>query len=709
MIKQIARISYKHRFKVIVVWVVLLSAVVLLAHRAGNGFTTQFTLPGTDSQAALNLLNNRFPNEAGSTGDIVFKASGGVYSTLNSADMQALFTKVSSLNQVVDVQSPYNTIEELNLVSPNQQIGYAVVHFNTIITGISNNTFNSIQDLVTQAGHQGLQIELGGDAFSSFRPQLTSIWVGVTAAIVILLIAFGSVIAMGLPVINALVGIGIGISLVELLAHVVSLPDFSTELGAMLGVGVGVDYALLIVTRYRQGISKNLNPEVAITTAVNTAGRSVFFAGTAVVISLLGMLLMNVGFIQGLGLASAVVVAITMLASITLLPAIISLVGAKIDLLKIPRFTKKTVRTDHLWYSWSRMLQKRPWPPLLLGLIILAVLAVPFFSIRLGSSDSSSEPTSDTTRRAYDLISQGFGVGANGPLLMAASISGPRDIAQLQNLVDALEQTPGVAYVSPLQPNSQFEAAIFQVIPTTSPENQATTKLINNIRNNIIPEFTAGSDISVHVGGITATYADLANRLQSRLPIFIFVVLAVSFALLLLVFRSIVIPIKAVIMNILSIGAAYGVLVAIFQWGWLRDLVGIGQAGPIDSYVPMIMFAILFGLSMDYEVFLLSRIKEEYNKTGDNSSAVADGLAKTARVISAAALIMVTVFASFILVNSRILKEFGLGLAVAILLDATIVRLVMVPAIMELLGKTNWWFPRWLDWLPAFHIESEDS
>lgn len=708
MIKRLAHFSYRHRLIIVIFWICFLSGAAAWAHFAGNGFTTNFRLNGTDSQTAADLLSNRFPVEAGSTGDIVFKSASGIENPQTHQSLVELFNKVRQVNQVTGIQSPYNSVNR-NQLSPDGDIGYAVIHFNAIVTGVTPQTLNQIQTLATNTNRNGLEVEIGGGVFSSFRPQLNSIAIGLVAAVIILLIAFGSIIAMGLPIINALVGIGIGISLVELLAHLVALPSFSTELGAMLGIGVGIDYALLIVTRYRQGLANKLGPQAAVISAMDTAGRSVFFAGLAVVASLLSMLLSDVGFIEGLGIAAAVVVAITMLASLTLLPAILGYAGHNIDYLKVPRLSRKPKSNEQLWYNWSRFLQKRPWPPLLIGLTILIVLAIPFFSIRLGSSDSSSQPTSDTTRRAYDLTSEGFGVGANGPLLIAAAIDKDQDITTMQRLADSLRNTPNVSLVTPLQINKAGNAAVLDVIPGTSPQAAQTSALIKYIRNTVIPNVTKNTNTSIHVGGITATYDDLASLLQSRLPIFISVVLAVSFVLLLMVFRSVIIPIKAVLLNVLSIGAAYGVLVAVFQWGWLKSAVGLGHSGPIDSYIPLIMFAILFGLSMDYEVFLLSRIKEEYEKTGDNSLAVANGLTHTARVISAAALIMVTVFASFVVTDFRILKEFGLGLAVAVFIDATVVRLVMVPAIMELLGKANWWFPHWLEWLPKLHIEDTEN
>ena len=421
------------------------------------------------------------------------------------------------------------------------------------------------------------------------------------------------------------------------------------------------------------------------------------------------MLLIGIEFIGGLGVGAAAVVAVTMLASITLLPAVLGFVGRNIDKLKLPGTGKVRDSRTTVGYRWGHFLQRHPWPFLALSLLTLIALALPVFAIRLGSSDASNNPTTDTTRRAYDLKAEGFGAGASGPLLLAAEISGPQDLAALQKLADTLGTTPGVAKVSPPRPNQAQNAATIMVTPTTSSQDRATVDLIHTLRETVIPEAVAGTDIQVHVGGVTASFDDVATKLQDRLPLFIGVVLALSFLLLLVVFRSILVPLKAVVMNLLSIGAAYGVMVAVFQWGWGKDWIGVGKTGPIESFLPMMMFAILFGLSMDYEVFLLSRIKEEYDRNGnDNREAVANGLALTARVITAAAAIMVCVFGGFVFGDQRIIKEFGLGLAVAVFIDASLVRMVLVPATMELLGDANWWFPRWLGWLPKVHIDGNE-
>jgi RND superfamily putative drug exporter len=475
----------------------------------------------------------------------------------------------------------------------------------------------------------------------------------------------------------------------------------------MISIGVGIDYALFIVTRYRSGLHDGLDPEHAVVLALSTAGRAVVFAGCTVVISLLGLFLMGLGFVRGMAVGASCAVLITMLASITLLPAVLGFVGRTIDRLGVPH-RKKTSDRPAFWVRWSHLVQRRPWTALAVGLVPLVLMAMPAFSIRLGASDAGNNATSDTTRRAYDLLSKGFGPGFNGPLLIAATLPPGAGPQVLQPLVDTLKNTPGVAFASAPVPNPAGDAAIVQVVPTTSPQDEATSQLIERLRTKVVPDALRGSGVTAYIGGQTAIFDDLADYLGKRLPLFFGAVLLLSFLLLMAVFRSLLVPLKAVVMNLLSIGASYGAIVAIFQWGWLKSLVGLGKGGPIEAWAPMMLFAIVFGLSMDYEVFLLSRIKEEHDRTGDNATAVADGLAATARVITAAALIMVSVFASFVLGDNRVIKLIGLGLALAVLIDATLVRMVLVPATMELLGERNWWFPKWLERVvPRLTVEVE--
>ena len=708
MLARLARTSYRHRRLVLLGWVLAFVALTVISSNAGTNWSQSFHLAGTDSQAAQDLLQTRFPSQAGTTADIVFKADAGVADPAVQQQLQALFDQAAAVAQVTEVVTPYGPTGARQ-ISTDGQIGYAEVKFSVDRHDIPTATTTQLTNLISQANQPGLQVEGGGDLFTVRKAPGSTEAIGLIAAVVILLIAFGSVLAMGLPILTALFGIGVGFAVVELLSHATSVPEFATQLAAMIGIGVGIDYALFIVTRYRQGLQDGLDPETAVVTALDTAGRAVLFAGTTVVISLLGMLLIGIAFVGGLGVGAAAVVLVTMVASITLLPALLGFVGRNIDKFKLPGTGKMKDPRSTAGYRWSHFLQRHPWSFAALGLAILLGLALPVVSIRLGSSDESNSPRTETTRRAYDLKAEGFGAGASGPLLLAAEISGPQDLPTLTNLVGTLNATPGVAQAYPPRPNQAGDAAIIQVVPTTSAQDAATVKLIEHLRNEVLPEATAGTDIKVHVGGLTAAFDDVATKLQTRLPLFIGVVLGLSFLLLLIVFRSIVVPVKAVIMNLLSIGAAYGLLVAVFQWGWGKDLIGVGKAGPIESFLPMMLFAILFGLSMDYEVFLLSRMKEEYDRNGGNNrEAVADGLAATARVITAAAAIMVCVFGSFVFGDQRVVKEFGLGLAFAVFIDATVVRMILVPATMELLGDANWWFPKWLGWLPKIHIEGKD-
>ncbi|MCU1378868.1 MAG: hypothetical protein JWN29_1851, partial [Acidimicrobiales bacterium] len=525
---------------------------------------------------------------------------------------------------------------------------------------------------------------------------------GFLAAAVILFVAFGSLLAMGLPLLTAIFGIVCGFGLVQLWANVFSMPEFAGAAVAMVAIGVGIDYALFIVTRYREELAAGQDPEGAVVTSVVTAGRAVLFAGCTVVVSLLGLLLVNLASTQSLAIAMASGVLMVMLASITLLPALLGFVGRTIDRFGMPhrKGHHATTLTESRWYRWSRFVQRRPWPIAIVGLVVLLVLAAPVLSMRLGFGDAGNRPTSDTTRRAYDTIAAGFGPGFNGPLFVAADLRNvppaqrPEVTARLG--VD-VARDPGVQAASPPIPSKDGSVVLVQLFPKTSPQDQRTEDLVHRLRDRVAPAIEGGTGAQVLVGGATAAAIDFSEYTSRRLPQFIGAVLVLSFLLLMVVFRSLLVPLKAVIMNMLSIGASYGVIVAVFQWGWLQHALGLGETGPIEAWVPIMMFAIVFGLSMDYEVFLLSRIREEYDRTHDNATAVADGLARTARLITAAAAIMCFVFGGFMLSADRSLTLMGLGLTAAVLVDATLVRLLLVPATMELLGDRNWWFPKALE------------
>jgi RND superfamily putative drug exporter len=706
MLRSLAAFCYRRRRLVVALWVIGVIGLTVIAGNVGDKFSEGFTVKGTESARAQELLKATFKERAGDTGELVVRAPGGV---TNPAVQQLVEDKLAEIEQVSDVSgttSPYSP-EGARQVSSDGTIAYAQIQFHKRAGEVPEATAQHIIDIVDPGKPvDGAKLEVGGRMFVIHGPSGASEAIGLLAAIFILLIAFGSVLAMGLPIFTAIVGLGGGFAVVGLLSNIMVMPTFTTQLAAMIGLGVGIDYALFIVTRYRQGLHDGLNPERAVVLALDTAGRAVLFAGATVVISLCGLFLMGVDFIRGLGAGGASTVLLMVFASVTFVPALLGFTGTNIDKLSIPGLHRRE-STDRasMWFRWSRVVQRRPWTAALAGLAVLVILAVPFLSLRLGFSDNGNNPTTDTTRRAYDLLSDGFGPGFNGPLVLAART--PNGAASLDVLAERLGATPGVARVSPVIASSDGEAAVIQVIPTTSPQSKATVELIDRLRGRVIPASIKGTDVTVDVGGITASGADVSEALAARLPLFIGAVLAFSFILLLVVFRSVLVPVKAVVMNLLSIAAAYGVVVAIFQWGWFGGLLGIKGTGPIEPFVPMMLFAIVFGLSMDYEVFLLSRVREEYDRTGDNGLAVADGLAATARVITAAAAIMICVFASFMLDDLRVLKLFGLGLASAILIDATLVRIVLVPATMELLGDRNWWFPKWLEWIPKVHVEAK--
>ncbi len=528
--------------------------------------------------------------------------------------------------------------------------------------------------------------------------------VGVVAAIVVLLVAFGSVIAMGVPILTALIGVALSLAGVGVLANVLTTPSFVPQVAAMIGIGVGIDYALFVVTRYRTALHRTGSPETAVLEAMATSGRAVVFAGLTVMISVLGMLLIGLNFLHGLAVGASLAVVVAVLAAITLLPALLGFVGFTIDRLRIGRGTVSGKET--MWHRWARFVQRRPGAVAAAGLAVLVVAAVPAFRLRLGLADASNDPRASTTHQAYDLIAKGFGAGANGPILVVADTAAPGSGDALPRLVASLRAAPDVQNVSDVQRNASGTAALATLTPRSEPQDKATKALVQDLRDHVVPEAVAGTGLKVHVGGDTASGVDFTDVMGNRMPIFFAGVLGLSFLLLLIVFRSVLVPLKAVLMNLLSIGAAYGVVVAIFQWGWGAGLFGVSKA-PIEPWVPMMLFAIVFGLSMDYEVFLLSAVREHYDRTHDNGSAVAEGLASTARVITAAALIMVFVFGSFVVSDVRALKLIGLGLAVAVAVDASIVRIVLVPATMELLGDANWWFPRWLARIvPRMRVEA---
>jgi RND superfamily putative drug exporter len=713
LLQRLAGSCHRNRWRVLGGWVVLLVALVSLNSTVGGKFLDDFDLPGSDSQAALDLLEEHgFAARAGFSGQVVV-AADDVRDPQVAQAVEGFLDEVQrAIGPAGEIVSPYGAAGAPQ-ISDDGTVAYAEVNLDDRDSDEYTELGEEIRGLADEADVDmptGSRVELGGDIFAE-PPVFSSEGLGFLAAMVILLIAFGSVLAMGLPIITAVFGIVTGISIVGLAVHLMDMPSFTGSSVAMIGIGVGIDYALFIVTRYREGLQNGLGPERATVRAIDTAGRAVLFAGTTVIIAVLGMFTIGLAMIRGSATAIAIGVLMTMLALVTLLPAILGFVGTNIDRLGLPhRRRGEDADRRSIGYRWSRVIQRRPWPALVAAGVVLVLLAAPVFGIRLGFGDAGNRPTSDTTRQAYDLLSDGFGEGFNGPFLLAAETpAGAADLAVLSDLSTRLNQTEGVRFATPPQANEAGDAAILQLFPTTAPQDEATEDLVHRLRDDVIPPAVAGSTVDVKVGGATPSVVDFSEYSAERLPWFVGVVLVLSFLLLMVVFRSVLVPLKAVVMNLLSVGAAYGILVAVFQWGWGSGLLGVGREGPIDAWIPMSLFAVIFGLSMDYEVFLLSRIREDYDRSGDNATAVANGLAATARVITAAAAIMFFVFFSFVLGADRSLKMFGLGLAMAVLLDATIVRMVLVPATMELLGDRNWWLPRWLDrLLPEVHVEAHD-
>jgi RND superfamily putative drug exporter len=706
MLQRLSRFCYRRRWAVLGAWVVLLVGLFGLNSAAGGKFLDEFDLPGSESQEAVDLLEaHGFSSRTGFSGQIVFQADDVTNPAVRQG-MERLFDEMEGVIAAGEIVSPYTEGGARN-VNPDGTIAYAEVNLadrdSTEYTAVGEDA----RALVDRTDVPGTQIELGGDIFVE-APEFSSEIFGFVAAIIILLIAFGSVLAVGLPILTALFGIVTGIAIVGLAANGFTMPSFSNQAVAMIGIGVGIDYALLIVTRYREGLHAGLQPEQATVRSLDTAGRAVLFAGSTVIVAILGLFIINLAHFRSLAIGISIGVFTTMVASVTLLPAALGLVGRNIDKFGLPhRARAEGAAHRSAWYRWSRVIQHRPWPPLIIGAVLLLVLAIPLLGLRQGFGDAGNRPTSDTTRRAYDLIDDGFGPGANGPLLLAAETpGGSSDFQVLGAVSHELNQTTGIEFASPPIPSEQGDAAIIQVQPTTSPQDEDTEQLVHRLRDDVVPRAIAGTALTIKVGGATAAAIDFSQYTRARLPLYIAAVLVLSFLLLTVMFRSLLVPLKAVVMNLMSVGAAYGVLVAVFQWGWGASLIGLGKEGPIEPWVPSMLFAIIFGLSMDYEVFLLSRIREVYDRTHDNATAVADGLAATARVITAAAAIMFCVFGAFVLGEHTGLKMFGLGLATAVLLDATVVRLVLVPATMELLGDRNWWLPHWLDrLLPVVHVE----
>ena len=746
MLRRLASFAVRHkRLMVFGIWLPLTVLIAVGSSTVGSNFRTEMAMPTSDARQAEEMLASIQSGDAGINGQIVIKTDKTV---MDAAVKKEFTTALNLIDKIpeVTVKSPYVSPAQIN---PKKTIAFAEISVPRTYTMVE---MQEVADKVIAASQNvvktGITIEFGGRIFETFEMPESEV-LGLLAAVIILVIAFGSIIAMGLPIGVALLGLAIASSIVAIVSNFMSMPNEATSMVAMIGLGVGIDYALFIVTRFREAMHDGLSIEDAVVEAIDTSGRAVMFAGITVIVALLGLLSIGLSFVTGFAVAMAIGVAVMMIGSVSLLPALLAMVGTRIEstswaavsalgalvisamisvfthsivfvqiggaiaaALIILRFfiagLKKPLphraQNNHqhtIWWRWSRVVQHHPWRALTVSVVGLGLLAVPMFSLRLGFSDLGNAPEDKTVRKAYDLISEGFGPGFNGPLYIAVGGETAADPQAMQQFAQVIAKTDGVAAAFPA-PKSSKEVGLVIAYPKTSPQDEATSDLVHYLRSDVIPS----TDVYAKVGGFTANGIDFSDYLSKRLPWLIGSVLIVSFFLLMAVFRSILVPLKAVLMNLLSVGAAYGVIVAVFQWGWMADVFGVGKPGPVEAWAPMFLFAIVFGLSMDYEVFLLSRMKEEYNRTGDNFTAVADGVAATARVITAAALIMVCVFAAFVLAPDRQLKLFGMGMAVAVFLDATVVRMLLVPATMELLGDRNWWIPKWLDRvLPKIDVE----
>ena len=713
----IARWCYQHRFVVITAWIGLLIGLAVMSQAVKTSYDNSLTLPGTGSGSAQALLLRSAPAQAGDSDQIVWQVShGSVTDPAIEQRMSAMLARVSHLPEVASVASPYLPGGKVQ-VSPDGRTAYATVNFTKAADNLDHADINQVVAVATAAREPGLAVELEGLAIShAAQASLSSTSaIGIGAAAVILFFAFGSLFAMALPIATAVAGVGGGMMLMAPLSHLMSVNSLAPILGALIGLGVGIDYALFIVTRYRRGLQSGLDPQRSAVLALNTSGRAVLFAGGTVCIALLGLLTLGQGLLDGLAFASAITVVCTVVAAVTLLPALFGVLGLRV----LSRRQRRRLRAggpDHaesgsgMWARWSRTVPRFPAVLAAAGLAVMIVVSAPVLHLRLGFADSSNDPTSSTTYKAYGMLAEGFGPGFNGPLFVVAQASSAVDRAALDRLDRALTAVPGVAAVQTgpgqTRPGAGPAVEVTQVLPTTAPEAQATSTLITQLRDTVIPRYTQGTTLRVYVGGLTATFADFAAMTSAKLPWFLAAIVGLGFLLLMLAFRSLLIPAITAVLNLLAAAASFGVITAFFQWGWGTRAFGLGASSPVEGYLPEIVLAVLFGLSMDYQVFLVSRMAEEWSRTRDNARSVLVGQTHTARVITAAAMIMIAVFIAFVFMGQVDVAEFGIGLAAAVALDAFVLRTVLVPAVMHLCGRANWWLPRWLDRrLPHLAIE----
>ncbi len=709
----LGRFSSRHHYPVIAAWIVLAVALLAISHSAGSKTSENLTLPGTDSTIATELLEDDLPEQAYGSNPLVLEAPQG---KLTAAKYGAAVAEVGKrLNALHDVNSAVSPLspQGANFLSKDQTIGYFPVVLSVGPGEIDEEEAEEILDAAGPARRAGLETAIGayvGQQLSKPATE-TSEAIGLAAAVIILLFAFGTATAMMLPIVSAVIGLACALSIIRLLEHVLEVPGVASTLATMIGLGVGIDYALFIVTRHKLQLADGMELRESIARATATAGGAVVFAGFTVVIALCSLAFAGIPLVSTLGFTAAVAVVVAVAAATTLLPAMLGALGPHINSLRVKLGkTHPDDREPHGWRRWAEWVSERPWTATVVALAILIVLALPIFQLELGQNDISALPKETTSRQAYDSLNKGFGPGVNGPLLIASEFSSPQEAKQV---LPALQKSVGgasdVAAVTEPTLDEAGTAAVFTVISKSEPWADETVDLVEDLREEAIPQALEGTKASSYVGGQTAGYIDLASQISDKLPLMIAIVVALSFIVLLVAFRSLLVPVKAAAMNLLSVAAAYGVVTAVFQLGWGSSLIGLDHAIPIVSFVPLLMFAILFGLSMDYEVFLLTQMREHYEEYGDERRAVVEGLANTGRVITSAAAIMVCVFTSFVLSGNPVVKEFGVGLAVAIAIDSTLVRCLLVPAVMVLLGKRAWWLPRWMDRvIPHLSIEGEE-
>ena len=713
----LARWCFRRRWLVLAGWVLALVLLTAMSRAAGISYATKYALPNSPSAKALAILQHDFPAASGDADQIVVEArTGSVTSGPARSAAEAMLATVRRLPRVAGVASPYGP-NGASQVSRDGKIAFATVNFDAQAQDLPNSAVNAVIQAAQAAQGPDLKVELAGQAIENAQPQKSSgsTAIGVILALIVLGLAFGALFAAITPVVTALVAIGIGYDLTGLLSHVLTIVSFAPVLGVLIGLGVGVDYALFIVTRHRSGVRAGRSIEDAAVNAVNTAGRAVFFAGTTVAIALLGQFALGISFLDGAAVAATVTVALTMLASLTLLPALLGFIGPKVlSRRERRRISESGPRaeavTSGLWYRWSRSIERQTALRAAVSLLVVVVVALPVFTLRLGLDDAGTDPASSTTRQAYDLLAKGFGPGFNGPFELVSAIRGPAGEAAFAGVAEAASRQPGIVAATPAQVSPAGTAAVALLYPGTAPQAAQTANLLGQLRTRVVPAAEAGSGLHVLIGGVTPTQVDFSTALASKLPAFVAVVVILAFLLLMLVFRSLVIPAVASVMNLLSVGAALGVMNAVFGWGWGSSILGISGPAPVEVFLPVIMFSVLFGLSMDYEVFLVSRMHEQWVQTGDNRVAVTYGQAATGRVITAAASIMILVFLSFLLAGNIIIQQFGVGLAAAIIIDAFVVRTALVPALMHLFGRANWWLPGWLDRrLPHLAVDVPDA